>query len=153
MGLPCCPGTSCWWCAGGRRANSTGSRALAAVGRALGATAGMALGLCDGVRIVRGADHIGGHDGAALPAVCDSGDRRWCLIALGIWLLSGRELTALTPRPLGPRWAPTVRQGSAVIGMYGYGVSYAIASLSCTVAPFLAVTAAGFAGAVRSSGA
>jgi hypothetical protein len=27
--------------------------------------------------------------------------------------------------------------------MYGYGVSYAIASLSCTVGPFLAVTAAG----------
>jgi hypothetical protein len=30
--------------------------------------------------------------------------------------------------------------------MYGYGVSYAIASLSCTIAPFLAVTAAGFRG-------
>jgi hypothetical protein len=27
--------------------------------------------------------------------------------------------------------------------MYGYGVSYAIASLSCTIGPFLAVTAAG----------
>ena len=27
--------------------------------------------------------------------------------------------------------------------MFGYGVSYAIASLSCTVGPFLAVTAAG----------
>ncbi|GAB4926742.1 hypothetical protein MAHJHV33_48170 [Mycobacterium avium subsp. hominissuis] len=27
--------------------------------------------------------------------------------------------------------------------MYGYGISYAIASLSCTVGPFLAVTAAG----------
>jgi hypothetical protein len=61
------------------------------------------------------------------------------LIALGVWLLSGRELTALTPRPLGPRWAPTFRLGS----MYGYGVSYAIASLSCTIGPFLAVTAAG----------
>jgi len=30
--------------------------------------------------------------------------------------------------------------------MYGYGVSYAIASLSCTIGPFLAVTAAGFRG-------
>ena len=29
--------------------------------------------------------------------------------------------------------------------MLGYGVSYAVASLSCTVGPFLAVTAAGFA--------
>jgi hypothetical protein len=64
------------------------------------------------------------------------------LVALGVWLLSGRELTALTPRPLGPRWAPGTRLGS----MYGYGVSYAIASLSCTIGPFLAVTAAGFRG-------
>jgi threonine/homoserine/homoserine lactone efflux protein len=30
--------------------------------------------------------------------------------------------------------------------MYGYGVSYALASLSCTVGPFLAVTAAGIRG-------
>lgn len=27
--------------------------------------------------------------------------------------------------------------------MYGYGISYAVASLSCTIGPFLAVTAAG----------
>lgn len=64
------------------------------------------------------------------------------LVALGVWLLSGRKLTALTPQPLGPRWVPTVRLGS----MYGYGVSYAIASLSCIIGPFLAVTAAGFRG-------
>ena len=62
------------------------------------------------------------------------------LVALGVWLLSGRELRAL--RPLGARWAPTVRLGS----MYGYGVSYAIASLSCTIGPFLAVTGAGLRG-------
>jgi hypothetical protein len=68
------------------------------------------------------------------------------LVALGVWLLTGRELTALTPRPLGPRWAPNARQGSRLIGMYGYGVSYAIASLSCTIAPFLSVTAAGLRG-------
>jgi threonine/homoserine/homoserine lactone efflux protein len=30
--------------------------------------------------------------------------------------------------------------------MYGYGVSYALASLSCTIGPFLAVTAAGIRG-------
>lgn len=62
------------------------------------------------------------------------------LVALGVWLLSGRELAA--PRLLDPRWAPTVRLGS----MYGYGVSYAIASLSCTIGPFLAVTGAGLRG-------
>jgi hypothetical protein len=37
--------------------------------------------------------------------------------------------------------------------MYGYGVSYAIASLSCTVAPFLAVTAAGFRSGSVATGA
>jgi hypothetical protein len=70
------------------------------------------------------------------------------LVALGAWLLSGRELTALTPRPVGVRWVPTARLGS----MYGYGVSYAIASLSCTIAPFLAVTAAGFRGGSIATG-
>lgn len=64
------------------------------------------------------------------------------LVALGVWLLAGRELTALTPRRFGPRWAPTARLGST----YGYGVSYATASLSCTIGPFLAVTGAGFRG-------
>jgi len=66
------------------------------------------------------------------------------LVAVGIWLLSGRELTIFVPNPLAHkgRWAPTARIGS----MLGYGVSYAITSLSCTVGPFLAVTGA----AVRS---
>src|SRR6185369_9174649 len=64
------------------------------------------------------------------------------LVALGIWLLTGREITALRGVARGARWAPTARLGS----MFGYGVSYAIASLSCTVGPFLAVTAAGLRG-------
>ena len=57
------------------------------------------------------------------------------LVALGIWLLSGREL-ALRAVGDGARWAPTTRLSS----MFGYGVGYAIASLSCTIGPFLAVT-------------
>ncbi|MGB7109186.1 MAG: cytochrome c biogenesis protein CcdA, partial [Mycobacterium sp.] len=65
------------------------------------------------------------------------------LVALGIWLLLGRDLTALTPRALvAGRRAPTARLGS----MFGYGVGYAIASLSCTIGPFLAVTGATFRG-------
>jgi hypothetical protein len=61
-------------------------------------------------------------------------------------LLLGRELAALFANPLADntRWAPTARLGS----MFGYGVSYAIASLSCTVGPFLAVTGASFRGSV-----
>ena len=57
------------------------------------------------------------------------------LLALGVWMLSGRTLPGL-PGGLGERWAPTARVGS----MFGYGVGYAAASLSCTVGPFLAVT-------------
>jgi cytochrome c biogenesis protein CcdA len=114
---------------------STGS---AAVGRALAATAGMALGFLTVFGLF-----------GALTISAGATVQRYLpylvvvigivLVALGIWLLLGRELTLLTLRFSGRRWAPTARLGS----MYGYGVSYAIASLSCTVGPFLAVTAAG----------
>ena len=62
------------------------------------------------------------------------------LIALGAWMLSGREITLLLPKS--GKGAPTERLGS----MFGYGLAYAIASLSCTIGPFLAVTAATFRG-------
>lgn len=62
------------------------------------------------------------------------------LVALGIWSLAGRHLPGLNPVTRSSRWAPTARGGS----MFGYGVGYAIASLSCTIGPFLAVTAASF---------
>lgn len=62
------------------------------------------------------------------------------LVALGIWLLSGRQLRGLNPLPRSSSWAPTARGGS----MFSYGVGYALASLSCTIGPFLAVTAASF---------
>jgi cytochrome c biogenesis protein CcdA len=121
--------------------NSKRSSLLGGVGRALGATAGMALGFFT----------VFGVFGALTISAATTVQRYLpyatvvigiVLVALGIWLLSGRELTALTPRPLGPRWAPK-QQGSRIVGMYGYGISYAIASLSCTIGPFLAVTAAG----------
>lgn len=125
------------------RDEQNGERAspLAGVGHALSATAGMALGFLT----------VFGSFGALTISAATTVQRYLpyatvvigvVLVALGIWLLSGRELTALTPRQLGPRWAPK-RQGSRVVGMYGYGISYAIASLSCTIGPFLAVTAAG----------
>lgn len=59
------------------------------------------------------------------------------LVVLGLWLLSGRELGTVGAMGKGARWAPTERLGS----MFGYGVGYALASLSCTAGPFLAVTA------------
>ena len=114
---------------------------IGAVGRALAATVGMALGFVT----------VFGLFGALTVSAATSVQRYLpyatvviglVVAALGVWLLSGRTLSALTPRPLGLRWAPSVRLGS----MYGYGVSYAIASLSCTIGPFLAVTAAGIRG-------
>lgn len=63
------------------------------------------------------------------------------LLVLGIWLLSGRELRVGLPTALAAptQRAPTVR----LLSMFGYGLGFAVASLSCTIGPFLAVTAAG----------
>jgi cytochrome c biogenesis protein CcdA len=59
------------------------------------------------------------------------------LIATGVWLLLGNDIAVMLPRSGG---APTARLSS----MYGYGVGYAIASLSCTAGPFLALIGATF---------
>nr|WP_203416944.1 cytochrome c biogenesis protein CcdA [Jiangella ureilytica] len=61
------------------------------------------------------------------------------LVALGGRLVAGRELVLRTPRLRGA--APS----SSVWSMAGYGVAYAVASLSCTVAPFLALATSTFA--------
>ncbi|OBF11362.1 cytochrome c biogenesis protein CcdA [Mycobacterium sp. ACS4331] len=63
------------------------------------------------------------------------------LVLVGGWLLSGRRAALVLPQALQPgaASAPSTR----LVSMFGYGLAYAIASLSCTVGPFLAVTAAG----------
>jgi cytochrome c biogenesis protein CcdA len=63
------------------------------------------------------------------------------LVALGFWQLIGHELRLPIRDPFarGTRWGPSAALGS----MFGYGISYALASLSCTVGPFLAVTGIG----------
>ena len=115
--------------------------ALAAVGRALAATAAMTLGFLAAF----------GTFGLLAVTVAATVERFLpyvtivigiSLVALGIWLLLDRELAVLTPRSLvaGRRWAPTAKLGS----MFGYGVGYAVASLSCTIGPFLAVTGTAF---------
>lgn len=110
-------------------------RPTAAVGRALLASAAMALGFVA----------VFGLFGLLTLSVASTVQRYLPygtvvigvgLVALGIWLLSGRELPGWSMGK-GARWAPTARMGS----MVGYGVGYALASLSCTVGPFLAVTA------------
>jgi cytochrome c biogenesis protein CcdA len=60
------------------------------------------------------------------------------LIALAVWLLAGKDIAVMLPKLSSS--APTTRLPS----MYGYGVGYAVASLSCTVAPFLAVISTTF---------
>lgn len=66
------------------------------------------------------------------------------LVVIGGWLSTGRQLHLRMPRALTDRAgsSPTAR----VWSMFGYGMAYAVASLSCTVGPFLAVTAAGARG-------
>ncbi|WP_343599400.1 cytochrome c biogenesis CcdA family protein [Mycobacterium sp.] len=123
----------------GQRDGVAAPTGSAALWRALLATVGMALGFMT-VFAVFGALTISAATAVQryLPYV--TAIIGIMLVALGIWLLLGHQLKL--PAPRGARWAPTVRLGS----MYGYGVSYAIASLCCTVGPFLAVTAAGFRG-------
>ena len=58
------------------------------------------------------------------------------LVALGAALLTGRELTLKIPK-LGRGG-----QDDGLVSMFVFGVSYAVASLSCTIGPFLAVTSA-----------
>lgn len=116
---------------------------VAAVGRAIAATAAMALGFVAvfgafGLLAVSLASTLQQYLPYVTVLIGVS------LVALGIWILIGHALTGLVPNPVAgsARWAPTARLGS----MFGYGVSYAIASLSCTIGPFLAVTGAAFRG-------
>jgi cytochrome c biogenesis protein CcdA len=120
-----------------------GSSRASAVGRALTATAAMALGFIAvfglfGLLTTSAANALQGH----LPYVTVAVGIM--LVAVGGWLLAGREMPSPVRSSLGAntRLAPTARLGS----MFGYGVGYALASLSCTVGPFLAVTGIGVTG-------
>jgi cytochrome c biogenesis protein CcdA len=68
------------------------------------------------------------------------------LLATGAWLLAGRELrlpAAVVPK-MKPRATPGSRPSDSARAMGLYGVSYAVASLSCTVGPFLSLTTTAF---------
>jgi cytochrome c-type biogenesis protein len=62
--------------------------------------------------------------------------------ASGFWVIAGRSLPGLRP--------PQTRRGgrrpitASLPSMVGFGASYAIASLGCTIAPFLAVVVTAF---------
>jgi cytochrome c biogenesis protein CcdA len=56
------------------------------------------------------------------------------IAGLGIWLVLGRKIGSGTGFKKG--WSP----GESWLSQVGYGVTFAIVSLSCTLGPFLAVT-------------
>jgi cytochrome c biogenesis protein CcdA len=68
------------------------------------------------------------------------------LVGLGIALLAGRQLALQIPK-----LQKGGRDGS-LVSMYLFGVSYAVASLSCTIGPFLAVTSSTFSSSNVASG-
>jgi cytochrome c biogenesis protein CcdA len=112
-----------------------------ALGRAMVLTAAMTLGFVA----------VFGVFGALTAPVADAlaGRLPWLsiaiglvLVALGGWLLAGRAV---------PSFAPRLRRGPAVTrrfwSMVLFGMAFAVASLGCTIGPFLAVVvAAGFGG-------
>ena len=61
------------------------------------------------------------------------------LVGLGGWLLAGRELPGLG---VGLSRGPAARR--SLPSMASFGVAYAVASLSCTVGPFLAIVVTSF---------
>jgi cytochrome c-type biogenesis protein len=60
------------------------------------------------------------------------------LVAGGVWLLAGRSLPAFGWSPRGPKISRNTPS------MVAFGAAYAAASLTCTIAPFLAVVVASF---------
>jgi cytochrome c biogenesis protein CcdA len=117
-----------------------GTRGTSALPRALAATAAMAVGFVAvfgtfGLLAVSAANTAQQYLPYATVVIGIA------LAALGIWQLFGGAVKVPIRDPLahGGRWGPTAALGS----MFGYGVSYALASLTCTVGPFLAVTGIG----------
>ena len=60
------------------------------------------------------------------------------LLLLGIWLTAGRAMPTIGWSPRGPKLT------RRFVSMAGFGAAYAVASLTCTIAPFLAIVVASF---------
>ena len=123
---PCCRATSRWSSA------TPGRQSFRAVGPGAGRGRADDGGVRRGVRRVRPAQC------RRWRRRCSSGCRwsRWfsgsAWAVLGVLLLAGRQVGLLLPKPA--RGAPSTR----IVSMAGYGVAFAVASLSCSIGPFLA---------------
>ncbi len=116
--------------------DSTASR-RSAVGRALALTGAMTLGFVA----------VFGIFGLVIAPVA-AGVQRYlpwvtvvlgcALLLLGVWLLAGRALPTMGWSPQGPKLA------RRFVSMTAFGAAYALASLTCTIAPFLAIVVASF---------
>ncbi|WP_238998438.1 cytochrome c biogenesis CcdA family protein [Nocardioides limicola] len=111
---------------------------LVAVARAMRATAALTVGfsgvfLLFGLAIAPVASWVQGY----LPAFTVV--LGLVVAAAGAWVLAGRRLPAFTLGGRGGSGVPT-----RFWPMAGFGASYAIASLGCTIAPFLAVVVTAF---------
>ncbi|MFI6676838.1 cytochrome c biogenesis CcdA family protein [Kribbella sp. NPDC050470] len=113
------------------------SRAVA-VGRALAATVAMTAGFAA----------VFGVFGLAIAPVAGQVQQHlpWftvvfglVLVAAGVWLAAGRDLPVLVPKL---RRGPVVARRATSMALYG--VAFAIASLGCTIGPFLAIVVAAF---------
>lgn len=111
---------------------------LAPVGRALALTGAMTLGF---VAVFGGFGLLAGPAADALASRLPwvSVAIGLALVATGAWLVAGRALPAFTPLMTS---GPKVRRSFG--SMFLFGAAYAIASLGCTIGPFLAVVVAGF---------
>lgn len=77
----------------------------------------------------------------------------WVTIAIGGLLIVVGVATVAGWRPKLPIAVPDLAAGrSGVLMMVGYGITFAIASLSCTIGPFLAVTGAAMRGTAWDAG-
>jgi cytochrome c-type biogenesis protein len=119
-----------------------------AVGRALRATAAMTAGFAA----------VFAAFGLALAPVAGSVQRYLpgftvvlglLIIAAGVWTTTGRSLPALRRRRGRAGGRPVT---SSLGSMAGFGASYAVASLGCTIAPFLAVVVTAFRAGSTSEG-
>lgn len=125
---------------------AAGPGPLAPVGRALALTGAMTVGFVA----------VFGTFGLLAAPAADAIARRlpWVSVLIGLslvvaggWLLAGRQLPTFTPKVA---TGPAVRLRFASMALFG--AAYAIASLGCTIGPFLAVVVAGFRAGSAASG-